>query len=57
MMLLILLSLAQVEQRAIEGLLILIERERTGDGVDRSLLQSLLRMLHHLGTYPTAFQV
>lgn len=45
-----------VERHTVDGLLVLIDRERRGDSVDRQLLQSLLRMMHHLGTYPDAFQ-
>ena len=47
---------SQVERHAVKGLLCLVERERRGDGVDRALLQSLLRMLHSLGSYAEAFQ-
>lgn len=46
----------KVERHAVKGLLILVERERQGESVDRPLLQSLLRMLHSLGTYAEAFQ-
>lgn len=46
----------QVEQHTVEGLLTLVERERSGEVVDRQLMQSLLRMLHSLGTYPEGFQ-
>ena len=37
-----------VETRTVDGLLQLIERERTGETVDRHLLKSLLRMLSDL---------
>lgn len=46
----------QVERHAVKGLLLLVERERRGETIDRQLLQSLLRMLGSLGTYPDAFQ-
>jgi hypothetical protein len=34
-----------VQSRLISGILLLIERERNGEAVDRQLLKSLLRML------------
>lgn len=37
-----------IEAKTVEGLLYLIERERGGDQVDRSLLKNLLRMLSSL---------
>lgn len=37
-----------VESRSVDGLLILIENERRGEQVDRSLLKNLLRMLSNL---------
>lgn len=37
-----------IEAKTVEGLLYLIERERHGDQVDRSLLKNLLRMLSSL---------
>ena len=37
-----------VQTRTVEGILLLIERERTGETVDRQLLKSLLRMLSDL---------
>jgi len=37
-----------VQSRTISGILELIERERSGDAVDRQLLKSLLRMLSDL---------
>ena len=46
----------QVERHAVKGLMTLVERERRGEGVDRPLLQSLLRMMHSLGTYAESFQ-
>ena len=46
----------QVGAHAVKGLLALVDRERRGEVVDRRLVQSLLRMLHNLGTYAEAFQ-
>jgi cullin-4 len=37
-----------VRTRTVDGILVLIERERAGDAVDRQLLSSLLRMLSDL---------
>ena len=37
-----------VESRTVDGILLLIERERNGEAVDRQLLKSLLRMLSDL---------
>lgn len=45
-----------VQKRTVEGLLMLIEKERNGDSVDRTLLKSLLRMLSDLQIYQTAFE-
>lgn len=45
-----------VQTRIVEGLLMLIERERQGDTVDRTLLKSLLRMLSDLQIYQDAFE-
>lgn len=45
-----------VQRRTVEGLLLLIEKERNGDAVDRALLKSLLRMLCDLQIYQTAFE-
>lgn len=45
-----------VQKRTVEGLLMLIEKERTGDAVDRTLLKSLLRMLSDLQIYQDAFE-
>lgn len=47
---------ALVQSRTVEGLLLLIDKERQGDTVDRSLLKSLLRMLSDLGIYQDAFE-
>jgi len=38
------------------GLLLMIEKERQGDQVERSLLQTLLRMFHDLGMYTAQFE-
>lgn len=45
-----------VQTRVVEGLLMLIEKERQGDQVDRILLKSLLRMLTDLQIYNRAFE-
>ncbi|XP_028036248.1 cullin-4B [Bombyx mandarina] len=45
-----------VQTRTVDGLLLLIERERGGDSVDISLLKSLLRMLSDLQIYQEAFE-
>ncbi|KAK2719883.1 cullin-4B-like [Artemia franciscana] len=45
-----------IQSRTVDGLLYLIERERSGDQVDRSLLKSLLRMLVDLQIYSTVFE-
>ncbi|XP_018322699.1 cullin-4B isoform X2 [Agrilus planipennis] len=45
-----------VQTRIVEGLLMLIEKERQGDTVDRTLLKSLLRMLTDLQIYEKAFE-
>lgn len=45
-----------VQTRIVEGLLMLIEKERHGDAVDRALLKSLLRMLTDLQIYQKAFE-
>ncbi|XP_059613495.1 cullin-4A [Phlebotomus argentipes] len=45
-----------VQKRTVDGLLILIEKERTGDTVDRTLLKNLLRMLSDLQIYQLAFE-
>nr|CAD7199683.1 unnamed protein product [Timema douglasi]CAD7262933.1 unnamed protein product [Timema shepardi]CAD7405403.1 unnamed protein product [Timema poppensis] len=42
--------------RTVEGILMLIEKERHGDAVDRALLKSLLRMLVDISLYNDAFQ-
>lgn len=45
-----------VQSRTVEGLLQLIENERHGEAVDRTLLKSLLRMLADLQMYEDAFE-
>ncbi|XP_065367431.1 cullin-4A [Calliphora vicina] len=45
-----------VQKRTVEGLLMLIEKERNGDAVDRGLLKSLIRMLCDLQIYIAAFE-
>lgn len=45
-----------VQTRTVDGLLMLIEKERNGDTVDRTLLKSLLRMLSDLQIYQDAFE-
>ncbi|XP_055919720.1 cullin-4A [Eupeodes corollae] len=45
-----------VQKRTVEGLLLLIEKERNGDAVDRALLKSLVRMLCDLQIYSSAFE-
>lgn len=38
----------KVQSKTIDGILLLIERERNGEAIDRSLLRSLLSMLSDL---------
>ncbi|XP_058053997.1 cullin-4A [Anopheles bellator] len=45
-----------VQTRTVDGILILIEKERHGEAVDRTLLKSLLRMLSDLQIYREAFE-
>lgn len=45
-----------VQKRTVDGLLMLIEKERNGDSVDRTLLKSLFRMLSDLQIYQEAFE-
>jgi cullin-4 len=45
-----------VQARTVEGILLLIEKERIGETVDRTLLKSLLRMLSDLQIYKEAFE-
>src|SRR4051812_47832693 len=45
-----------IEHKVISGLLALIERDRTGESVNRVLVKSLLRMFSALRLYATSFQ-
>lgn len=45
-----------VQKKTVDGLLMLIEKERNGDTVDRTLLKSLFRMLSDLQIYQEAFE-
>ncbi|XP_069493252.1 cullin-4A [Ambystoma mexicanum] len=45
-----------VQDKTIDGILLLIERERNGETVDRSLLRSLLSMLSDLQVYKDCFE-
>jgi len=47
----------EVARKTVQGLLTLIESERSGDQVDRTLLHSLLRMFHDLAMYVELFEV
>lgn len=49
------ISDVKVQSKTIDGILLLIERERNGEAIDRSLLRSLLSMLSDLQV--TAFLV
>ena len=49
------ISNKHVQSRCVEGILQLIEKERTGEAVDRLLLKNLLRMLSDLQIYQEAF--
>ncbi|XP_063046895.1 cullin-4B isoform X1 [Engraulis encrasicolus] len=46
----------KVQSKTISGILLLIERERSGEAVDRSLLRSLLSMLSDLQIYQDSFE-
>ena len=46
----------EVQRKTVDGLLALIDAERSGEAVDRALVRDLLRMLTGLGLYGTAFQ-
>ncbi|XP_011716858.2 cullin-4B isoform X4 [Macaca nemestrina] len=46
----------KVQNKTIDGILLLIERERNGEAVDRSLLRSLLSMLSDLQIYQDSFE-
>mmetsp|Transcript_21859 Transcript_21859/g.74292 ORF Transcript_21859/g.74292 Transcript_21859/m.74292 type:complete len:749 (+) Transcript_21859:229-2475(+) len=47
---------AEAEARAVRELLWLVGRERSGEAVDRALLQALVRMFTSLGTYAEVFE-
>ncbi|KPP63618.1 cullin-4B-like [Scleropages formosus] len=46
----------KVQNKTIDGILLLIERERSGEAIDRSLLRSLLTMLSDLQIYQDSFE-
>lgn len=46
----------QVEDKTVAGLLALIEADRNGESVDKTLLKHLVRMFTNLGTYASAFE-
>ncbi|XP_047209617.1 cullin-4B isoform X1 [Girardinichthys multiradiatus] len=46
----------KVQCKTIDGILLLIERERNGEAIDRSLLRSLLSMLSDLQIYQDSFE-
>ncbi|XP_063703800.1 cullin-4A [Culicoides brevitarsis] len=46
-----------VQSRTVEGILMLIEKERYGNTVDRILLKNLLKMLSDLQIYKEAFEL
>ncbi|KAM7338429.1 hypothetical protein ACRRTK_001913 [Alexandromys fortis] len=46
----------KVQMKTIDGILLLIERERNGEAIDRSLLRSLLSMLSDLQIYQDSFE-
>ncbi|XP_076033393.1 cullin 4 isoform X2 [Oratosquilla oratoria] len=45
-----------VENRCVDGLLMMVEKERAGETIDRSLIKSLLRMLSSLQIYHKIFE-
>ncbi|RUS21786.1 hypothetical protein BC937DRAFT_91460 [Endogone sp. FLAS-F59071] len=45
-----------VRKKTLEGCLLMIERERNGETIDRQLLKSLLRMYLDLAIYSSAFE-
>lgn len=47
----------KVQSKTIDGILLLIERERSGEAIDRSLLRSLLSMLSDLQVSLPAFSL
>ncbi|XP_068447854.1 cullin-4B [Clinocottus analis] len=46
----------KVQSKTIDGILLLVERERNGEAIDRSLLRSLLSMLSDLQIYQDSFE-
>ncbi|XP_074269581.1 cullin-4-like [Silene latifolia] len=46
----------EVEHKTVTGLLRMIEKERLGEGVDRTLLNHLLKMFTALGIYQESFE-
>ncbi|GAB1302733.1 Cullin-4B [Apodemus speciosus] len=46
----------KVQTKTIDGILLLIERERNGEAIDRCLLRSLLSMLSDLQIYQDSFE-
>ena len=48
--------LQDIQRRTAAGLLLLVERERSGETIDRSLLKSLVKMLSALGIYNEVFE-
>ncbi|XP_010894682.2 cullin-4B isoform X1 [Esox lucius] len=46
----------KVQSKTIDGILLLIEKERSGETIDRSLLRSLLSMLSDLQIYQDSFE-
>lgn len=50
------LFLVQLGRKTVAGILRLIESERQGNTIDRSLCSELLRMLTCLGLYDSSFQ-
>nr|XP_028570137.1 cullin-4B isoform X2 [Podarcis muralis] len=46
----------KVQNKTIDGILLLVERERSGEAIDRSLLRSLLSMLSDLQIYQDSFE-
>ncbi|CAI0548495.1 unnamed protein product [Linum tenue] len=49
-------SSPEVENKTVNGLLQMIQRERLGEAVDRTLLNHLLKMFTALGIYPESFE-
>ncbi len=50
-------SKGEIQRILVEGLLSLIEAERSGETVNHSLIKNILRMMSALGVYDEAFQV